>query len=174
MGQAVILGQVVGCSEPLMLRLLAGFDDESACRQLPGLPNHPIWILGHCGFTMSRVATIFDEVEVPATDFSEGLPSEGPRTSFEIPTICRGSVPTSQGMTYPNLQRSQEIYAAACQRFAQAVSQIKDHELHVDLQWHDGPISKINLIARVCFHNGAHNGQILDMRRALKMPRVIG
>ena len=30
------------------------------------------------------------------------------------------------------------------------------------------------LVMRVGFHNGAHAGQILDLRRVLGLPRVIG
>ena len=174
MGQAAILGQVVRCSEQFMLRLMVGFDEQSALEQRPGLPNHPIWTLGHCAFTMTRVAASFDGTDLPADDFTESDSDQGERVRFEIRSICRGSLPTSDSHMYPCLMRSQSIFASACQRLANTVSHLKDDELEAELQWHDGPISVVNLIARVCFHNGAHSGQILDLRRVLDMPRVIG
>ena len=93
---------------------------------------------------------------------------------FVIDSICIGSLPTSDPQIYPCLMRSQSIYASACKRLARAVSQLKDDELEAELEWHDGSISVVDLISRVCFHNGAHSGQLLDLRRALDMPRVIG
>lgn len=174
MSQAAMLGQVISCSEGLMLRLMAGFDDRMAVAQPPGLPNHLIWTLGHCAHTMSRLASMFDGAELPASDFAESAGSQENRAQFDITSICRESTPEDNADRYPTLIRSQEIYAAACHRLANAVAQLDERELNKTVQWHDGPISKVDLIARVCFHNGAHSGQILDLRRALKLPHAIG
>jgi hypothetical protein len=41
------------------------------------------------------------------------------------------------------------------------------------VSWHGGEITLRSLVIRVAFHNGAHAGQLTDLRRALGLERVI-
>ena len=46
-------------------------------------------------------------------------------------------------------------------------------QLHETVSWGGGTTTKRDLAVRMAFHNGVHTGQIIDLRRALGMPRLI-
>ena len=48
-----------------------------------------------------------------------------------------------------------------------------DAKLDEMVPFHGNELPLYTLIMRVCFHNGAHAGQIIDLRRALSMQRII-
>ena len=88
-------------------------------------------------------------------------------------SVCFDSTPKPDPSNYPTLQRAKGIYEAACDRFAQAVRNTSDAKLDEMIPFHGSELPLYTLIMRLCFHNGAHAGQILDLRRSLNMPRVI-
>jgi len=158
---------------PLFTRFLAGFDEDSRTLQSPGMPNHVIWTLGHLAVTMHRVAAYFDDGPMPESDFTTGDGTAGDAQRFDTESVCIGSVPSTDGSIYPSLERGRIIFEQACQRFAKAVRSAGDATLDETIDWHDGPLALWSLVSRVCFHNGTHAGQLIDLRRALGMQPVI-
>jgi hypothetical protein len=172
--EAKILASSVESTGPLLLRYADGFDTVTAIRQLHGLPNHLLWILGHCGFTMQRVGGFLDGGEVPRADYRAQPEPEVGNNSFVISVIQRDSIPLECAEQYPSLPRGLEIFASAITRLATAVREVSPEQLASPVEWHEGPIELSQLIHRVCFHNACHAGQIVDLRRGLGLPRIIG
>ena len=168
------LAESILATKPLFTRFVSGFDDASRAAQTPELPNHVIWCLGHCALTMHRVAERFDDNSLPETDFIQGDASQGDEARYDTESVCFDSTPSDNPALYPTLARGVEVFEAACDRFASAVRSATDEALDSMIPWHDGEMPLWKLIMRVCFHNGAHAGQITDLRRAMGMTRVIG
>ena len=168
-----ILAKAVEESGPLFLRYVRGFDDVTAIGQVPGIPNHVVWTLGHCGFTMHRVGGLLDGAGVPLEEYFQDQEQASAR-AFQISKICRGSIPVTDPGHYPGFSRAIEIFKSSITRFSRAVAAADEETLESLRQWHDGPISMSSLIRRVCFHTATHAGQITDLRRAMGMPTVIG
>lgn len=156
-----------------LTRFLAGFSDKNRTTQGMDLPNHTIWILGHCAMTMHRLAERMDSQPMPESDFVKGDGTQGDAQRFDTESVSLGSTPLDDPVLYPSLQRGREIYEAACERFAMAIVNTPDEKLNEPQDWHGGPVPLYMLIMRVCFHNGTHAGQLTDLRRALRLPKVI-
>ena len=170
--EAHILAASIESTEPLLLRYAEGFDDVTAIRQLIGLPNHLLWILGHCGYTMQRVGAFLDGGEVSNADYR--YQQGGGANYFAIDAICRDSVPKECAEKYPSLARGREIFSSAISRLANAVRNTSPEQFASPVEWHEGPLELSQLIHRVCFHNACHAGQIVDLRRGFGLPRIIG
>ena len=160
-------------TKPLFMRFLTGFDDSSRTTQTPHLPNHVIWTLGHLAMTMHRLAGRFDGSDLPDADFVTGDGTAGGEQRFDTESVSIGSQPTDDPSLYPTLARGAVIFEQACDRFAAAVRAGGEAKLDETLDWHDGQMPLWSLVARVCFHNGTHAGQLTDLRRALGMAPVI-
>lgn len=152
----------VAMTKGLVGRYLAGFDDVTATRQLPGLPNHAAWSLGHCALTMHRVAEKLDGQTLPTSDF--GAPS---RERFSPEAVAFGSTPTGDAGTYPGIERAKAIFDAACDRLATAARSATNEKLAEQVQWGNAALPLGLLCLRMAFHNGMHCGQIADLRRGL-------
>lgn len=173
MNRADTLAANILTTKPLLLRFAEDFDESMVTKQADGLANHVVWVLGHCALTMQRVGEMFDGVSLPETDFLMGNGTQGDANRFDTESVCIESVPVDDPSMYPNLSRSIEIFSNACDRFADSVRNSPDEKFDEELPWHDGPMPFWKLVARVCFHNGAHAGQLIDLRRALGMGRII-
>lgn len=161
-------------SAGMVKRFLPGFDDTNCTRQAPGLPNHVAWCLGHLGVVMSRVAHLISGKEVPQAEFVEDQ-SQADRTRYVISSVVPGSSPVAAADAYPAMARCLEIFDASAARLAEAFATASDEVLDRKAQL--GPFGEIplgGLAARMTFHNGVHCGQIVDLRRALDLPSVLG
>jgi hypothetical protein len=153
-----------------MARYLAGFDDTNHTRQLPGLPNHVAWNLGHCALTMHRVAERLDGRSLPERDFVTGGRKDGGGDAqrFSVESVAFGSTPSASGREYPTMTRCREIYESACDRLSEAVRLAPESKLDEMTPWGAGQTMPLYLLAlRMMFHNGDHLGQIVDLRRGL-------
>jgi len=166
-----VLAASVLSTKGLLARYLAGFDESTRLAQPPNLPNHAAWSLGHLALTLHRVAERLDGSPMPERDISNTIEARGtPATSFHRDDVAFGSAPALDHDRYPSLARCQQIYDAACDRLAAAVQSASDEALAAPTVWGapgTPPIPIYLLVARMIFHNGAHTGQIADMRRAL-------
>lgn len=177
-----VLAEAILAGKGMLGRYLAGFTDETACRQAPGLPNHVAWSLGHCALTMHRVAERIDGLPLPSGDFAGPLPIPGappsdwrtgrPADAFAPESIAFGSAPDPDPACYPSLTRCQRIYDAACDRLAAAARGASDAKLSEPTPWGGATIPMHLLVVRMLFHNGVHTGQIADLRRALAFKSV--
>jgi hypothetical protein len=165
------LADVIAGVVPLTLRYVGGFDGVTALGQLPGLPNHVIWTLGHCGYTAARVASHLSGQPIEPQWYSQvpSTQSEG----FEIATICRGSTPVGVAEAYPPLERATAIFREGHETFERVIRGLSGEELISEMEWHDGPIRLDALIRRIAFHTACHAGQLIDLRRGFNLPPVL-
>jgi len=167
------LAESILSSRDLLLRFLVGFDDDNRTRQTADMPNHVAWTLGHCALTMHRVAERFDGRLLPEGEFVTGDGRAGDARCFDTESVCFGSTPIDAPQQYPALQRAQEIFESACARLAAAAAGAGDAKLEEMVPWATGEIALRTLVLRLAFHNGTHTGQLIDLRRALGLGRVI-
>ena len=165
------LGQVIRASGPLLTRFLDGLAGDQATTQAPGLPNHPVWTLGHCALTMHKLAGAIDGNELPDEDFVQGDGRDGDTHRYDTESVCFGSVPMIDPSRYPSLARGRTIFDRGVERLATAAERASDLDVAID--WHGAHTPAGRLIMRVAFHNGCHAGQLTDLRRALGLPPVI-
>ena len=168
-----MLSEFILSTKPFFVRFLDGFDDSTCTVQAKDLPNHVAWSLGHCALTMNRAAERFDDKPLPESDFIMGDGTNGDPSRFDTESVCFDSTPAPDPSNYPTLQRATEIYEAACDRFAEAVRNTGDSKLDEMIPFHGSEVPLYTMIMRLCFHNGTHAGQIIDLRRSLSMQRVI-
>lgn len=174
--RAETLARMIETSIPLATRYFKGFDDANRAAQLPGMPNHFAWTLGHCALTMHRLAEAIDGRPLPESAFAAGVErADGsPPTRFGTEGVAFNSTPAPDPDAYPTAARCTEIFEAACRRFAAAARAATDEQLDTPHPWGSAQIPMIDLIIRVGLHNAMHTGQLVDLRRGLGLGRVIG
>lgn len=171
--KAEILAQSIESSIPLLTRYLPGFNDGNRTRQAPGLPNHVAWTLGHLAITMHRAAERLGGHAIASADFIEGA-ERGNANAFGTAGVGFGSTVTSDPAAFPPLKRCVDIFEAAAQRLAASVRGLSEPALSEETSWGQAKLSRERLAARMIFHNGQHTGQLMDLRRVMGMPRVVG
>ena len=167
------IAQAIRNTQPLIVRSLEGFNEDNRTAQPPGLPNHAAWTLGHLALTMHRAAEKADPSPLPDADFVTGDGSDGDSRRFDTESVCFASTPLDDPARYPSLARCVEIFDAALNRLADAARNAPDQSLARPVQWGPAEIPVADLFTRMIFHNGAHGGQILDLRRALGFEPLI-
>lgn len=177
--RAQLLAEQILQTKPLLARYLAGFNDVSAVRPTPDLPNHLAWCLGHLALTMHRFAEKIDGVPPPASDFvldpySDGTLGSKERGVFDAAAVAFGSVPVDRHDRFPTLARAHQIYDHACDRLAMLLSGLSDERLNAEIQWGSMAVPIWAAATRMIFHNGFHTGQIADLRRALGFKSIFG
>lgn len=170
------LAWMIDTSKPLALRYFSGFDDSNRAAQAPNLPNHFAWTLGHCAMTMQRVAERLDGEGLPEADFEVGVEfaAGSPPTRFGTESVAFGSTPVGEADRYPVAARCVEVFEAASDRLSEAVRWASEQRLNAEEPWGATTLSMAMLIVRVNSHNSMHTGQLVDLRRALGLDRVIG
>lgn len=164
--RADLIAQGIEGCKPLLGRYLSGMDESHAAASPPGLPNHPVWTLGHLALTMHRVAERFDGQPLPADTFGSGPGLINPES------VSFASTPTDDPSRYVSLARSIDAYNAACDRLARAVRAADDSTLDTPTPWGNTTTTLALLAMRMIFHNGIHTGQLADLRRAMGMKSI--
>ncbi|MEM1330873.1 MAG: DinB family protein [Planctomycetota bacterium] len=164
------LAQTVRVSRVLFERFIKGFDDSNRTTQAMDMPNHAAWSMGHMALTLHRGAERLIDGPLPETDFIEGS-DQGDAERFGTESVCYGSVPTDDPDRYPSWARCGQIFGNAVERLATTVEASTPEALAELTQWGvgGGGIPKGDLVSRLAFHHGTHAGQLIDLRRALKM-----
>jgi hypothetical protein len=171
-----MLAWMIETSKPLTTRYFAGFNDANRATQLPHLPNHFAWTLGHCSLTMHRLAEKLDGTPLPPGDFEVGVArgAGSPPDRFGTEGVAFGSSPISESDAYPTVARCIEVFESASDRLAAAVRAATDQRLEAPEQWGKAELPMSDLIVRVNLHNSMHSGQLVDLRRGLGLARIIG
>jgi hypothetical protein len=156
---AAALADGVLQSAELLKRYLPGFDESNALKQEPHLPNHVTWCLGHLAITMHRISERIAQREIPL--------------EWDPEVFSFGSQPSSDPKLNPTFAEVQRRFDAATQLHARTLRDLNDSDLDRTIPWGAGTTTVRDLAMRMMFHNGTHCGQIVDLRRALGMPRVI-
>ncbi|MEZ6241580.1 MAG: DinB family protein [Phycisphaerales bacterium] len=162
----------------LLGRFLVGFNELTRIAQAPNMPNHVIWTLGHLSLYHHRSVERILRLEpgpLPEGDFVTADGRAGDAWRFDTESVCFSSTPIADSAIYPTLERGIEIHTAACGRLAASVREVGDELFVRQVEWGtSGPrFSAAILAMRIVHHVGSHAGQILDLRRARGMPRVI-
>lgn len=165
------LADAVLAGKGLSARFLPGFTEKNRTAQAEHLPNHLMWTLGHVSLYVHHAAGRIDGKPLPETDFGPDMGRGAGR--FADGAIGFGSTPVDDASRYPTLARGVAIFEAACDRLAAAVRGADDATLAKKIDWMGTQIALAQLAIRVMFHVGVHTGQILDLRRALGMERVL-
>jgi len=154
-------------SRVLLARYLKGFGDANRTKQAPALPNHVAWNLGHLALTMYRAGELVGGKAPPAADFVAG--ERGDAQRFGLEGVAFGSKPVDDPSIYPGYARCVEIFDGATESLAAVARNMSDEKFASTVTWGmAGNVIPVNdLFARMVFHNGAHCGQIADLRRAL-------
>ncbi|MEO0483543.1 MAG: DinB family protein [Planctomycetota bacterium] len=167
------LAQAVRDAVPFFTRFLVGFDGSNHTAQAPGLANHAAWTLGHLALYLHRGAEAFDRRALPASDFIEGA-QDGDAERFATESVAFGSVPVAEPGRYPAWPRCEATFHSAADRFVHSILESSADQLAGDVRWGNGEVSGAALVTRQIFHIATHTGQVIDLRRALKMPLVVG
>lgn len=146
-------------SAELLKRFLPGFDDTNAVKQTPHLPNHVVWCLGHLAITMHRVSERISQRELPL--------------DWDPEPFAFGSKPSPDPKANPSFAQVQQRFDSSVQALTRILRELDDADLDRSLQWGAGQTTVRDVAMRMMFHNGNHCGQIVDLRRALGMPRII-
>lgn len=170
------LAQGVESHKFILGRFFPGFTDENRTRQSPGLPNHLAWCLGHLAMTMHEVAHRLGDglPDRPEPDFIKGDGTEGDLRRFDTESVSFKSTPVDDPSRYPALDRCVAIFHGAIDRLAGAVRRADISKLEQLTPWGPSEIPLWLLVQRMSAHNGMHTGQVIDLRRALGMGRVLG
>jgi len=171
-----MLAWMIETSRPLTTRYFAGFTDANRAAQLPHMPNHFAWTLGHCALTMHRLAERLDGAPLPERDFEAGVlrASGSPPARFGTEGVAFGSTPIPENDAYPLVARCIGVFGSACDRFAAAVRTAGDERLAELESWGAAQLPMADLVVRVSLHNTMHSGQLVDLRRGLGFARVVG
>ncbi len=153
------IADAIKSTEELLIRFLEGFDDANATAQPAGLPNHAVWTLGHLALTMHRAAEQIAGAAFP-------LPWDPEPYAF-------GSSPTGASEDYPPLAEMIDNYHRAFALLLEAVRSAGNEGLSRPVHWGQTTVTARDLALRMVFHNGAHCGQLVDLRRALGLGPVI-
>ena len=106
---------------------------------------------------------------------TEGVRAEGsPPDRFGTEGVSFNSTPVAEADAYPLVARCVEIFEGACARLALAVGGASDDRLDKMEAWGASELSMADLVVRVNLHNAMHTGQLVDLRRALGLGRVLG
>ena len=97
MSDPATLAAGIRVSGPLVERVLDGFDDDTRVKQMPGLPNHVAWTLGHLALTMHYAADYvagFNEPQrLPTSDWIHGDGTAGAPSRYATEAVAVGSTP---------------------------------------------------------------------------------
>ncbi len=173
MKRGEVLAQGVEQSAFLLGRYLQGFDDENRIAQAPGMPNHAAWALGHLAYVTNRAADRVDGKPLPEADFIDGA-KDGDADHFGQESVALGSVVTADPARYPSWERCNAIFEASVARLCHVLRNASDEQLDAPRAWGSTKTTAHDLASRMVFHIGTHTGQIIDLRRALNMPKVVG
>lgn len=173
MRRGEVLASGVEQSAFLLGRYLQGFDDNNRAAQAPGLPNHAAWTLGHLAYVMHRAAERVDGLPLPKMDFIEGA-QDGDANHFGVEGVTLGSTVTGDPERYPTWDRCRAIFDASLKRLCHVLRHASEAELDAQRDWGKVKTTMHDLASRMVFHNGTHTGQLIDLRRALGMPKVVG
>jgi len=176
--RGVVLADALRSALPLITRYLVGFEDSNRTTQLPGLPNHAAWTLGHLALYHHRAAERLlgydDARPLVGADFVTGDGTGGDRDRFDTESICNGSIPRDNPGLYPSWGRCVCIHGAAWARLISVTGDLDDAMLDREISWAIPPITGEDLITRMIFHLGMHAGQLVDLRRGMGLGRANG
>jgi hypothetical protein len=142
-------------------RFVADFPPEKACWQ--GFPsdNHLLWTVGH-------LATCYDWASNLLGETTPACPSSyGPMFAYK-------STPHADASKYPSLDEVRTVHHRAYAQLQRAMERTKPGDIHKPClgETYGFCSSRIDLIYKVIWHEGWHQGQLATLRRELNLPPI--
>jgi hypothetical protein len=147
----------------MLQRFVADIPEEKMCAQFPGLPNHPMWTIGHLTLVRGGMAGM---VGKPA-----GLPAEW-KARFG-----GNSTPVADAAVHPRKEEMIGIFLHTHEHMVEALRAADEAILNEPTPNERlapfFPTKRHFLWNVLTTHDGMHLGQIGDFRRALGLGRVL-
>jgi hypothetical protein len=142
--------------------LINGIPADKATFQTSPTDNHLLWTIGHLATAYSWFASLID-----------GKTASLPESYDKL--FGYKSTPSADLSGYPSLEEVRKSYAAAYQRFNDAVTGLKPADLHkpTAADAHGFANSRLDVIHKTVWHEGWHCGQLSSLRRALGLPPMM-
>jgi hypothetical protein len=147
-------------SHQYVTKVFNAFPGEHLLSQAPGLPNHALWTLGHLVATNAWMVLL-----------STGSPSAVP-PNYET-MFGMGSTPHQDVTQYPSIDEVRAMYVHSHEQMIEALADLTDDQLFgpCEKDSHNFVINKLDTLVKTMWHEGWHIGQLIDLRRALNLPR---
>ena len=147
----------------LLEKSLADIPEGKMTFQPQGLPNHPLWTLGH----LTVVRHMVNKTVGNAGDIPENWAG----------LFGRGTTPVADAKAYPNRETLFAAYRSfqksICQTLATLPQERLDGPHPVEPLRPFAPKLADMLTFFLCGHDGFHLGQLADWRRASGFPRLM-
>lgn len=150
-------------SRQLTLDQLKDIPDDQLTRQLPGAPNHFIWVIGHLALTYDY--------------FAQALGGKGPVAPAGYDTLFNfGSTPVGDRSKYPPLSEVLAYNEATFSAFRALAARMTEADLTAKaLAGADSFLShRLDAVLTAAWHEGWHAGQLSMLRRALGYKGTLG
>lgn len=143
--------------------LLKEFPADKVTFQPSPTDNHVLWNLGHLACTYQWMGSLLD-----------GKPKATPEKYDEL--FGGKGTPVSDPKKYPALAEVRREYERGFDRFIAAFEATKDADLNKPVlgEGYGFVTDRLDAATKATWHEGWHAGQISSIRRALKLPGVIG
>lgn len=162
MWQSVI--RVANFNKELLRRMLADIPEADMCKQPPGLPNHPTWLVGHLAFVRFAMAK---QMGHPPSDFPDSWAK----------LFGRNSTPVDDASQYPPKEELWGTFERAHEHALRVASELSSEQLAgthaIETLRPAFPTLGDLLVQMLTSHDGLHVGQLSDWRRANGLPRMI-
>jgi uncharacterized damage-inducible protein DinB len=147
----------------LTASMLKDFPEDKVTYQPCTSDNHVLWNLGHLAATYQWLAAMLD-----------GEPRTIPAGYDEL--FGGKSKPVSDPTKYPSLTELRRAYDKSAERFIAAFEATSDDELTKPAigETYGFVSDRLDTAFKGAWHEGWHQGQISSIRRALKLPPVMG
>lgn len=156
--------RVANFNRELLRRMLADIPAADMCKQPPGLPNHPTWLMGHLAMVRNSIAK---QAGNPSADFPESWGK----------LFGRNSTPTADSSQYPGKDELWKTFERLHDHALRAASELTSEQLAgphtIDVLKPAFPTLGDLLVQMLTSHDGLHAGQLSDWRRANGLPRMI-
>lgn len=139
-----------------VLATLKGVPADKVTTQVPGVPNHFVWTIGHLAMSYHFFASTLGVSLSPCPESWNKL-------------FGMGAQPTGDASVYPTLAEVIAAYDKAHSEYHAALSKLTDEQL-AEKPVNDGGgfvSSKGNAVMACVFHLGWHLGQLTLLRKGL-------
>lgn len=141
--------------------ILAGITDDKLTYQPSPTDNHVLWVLGHLAATDAWIGGVLGISDVNVPEAVMKAFSGGAKPS------ATGNPPAAE------VRRAFSEARGAVLRWLEAAS---ESALTIDLKEKTGGFANdpIDALLKMSWHEGWHMGQVANVRKALKLPNVLG
>lgn len=149
-------------SHGMLGALLNGWPSDRWTYQSAPTDGHALWQVGHLACVYDWFANLLDG--------QKGNVPEAYNAMFGY-----GSKPTPDASAYPNVDSVRGVHEGAWERLSKVLSKMKDEDLAKACagDTHGLAKNKGEIVRMIAWHDGWHQGQVSNLRKALGLPGVM-